>query len=239
MLNSLPNPEQEAQPVELRNPWAIVDLIVFGIFSFMAFIVLAFTASKFPEYVIPLQGLFDAALVVFIACWVRIVRGESFSRYIRFIWSSSFSTRTLITLGAGLAVAASLVSVFLKASAETPLEKFLNSTGAILLFVVLGVTVAPLMEEIVFRGFLFKVFSELGGFRLAVPATAVLFAVPHLLQLAGNSGAAITVFIVGAVLSVLRHRSNSVIPPIIVHTSYNATLFLLSPVGAVFEKFFK
>ena len=105
-----------------------MDLIVFAFFSFMAFIVLAFTASKFPSYVIPLQGLFDGALVVFIAGWVELSAANHLVD-IRFVWSSEFSTRTLITLGAILAVAASLVSLFLRASAETPLEKFLNSTG--------------------------------------------------------------------------------------------------------------
>jgi membrane protease YdiL (CAAX protease family) len=119
-----------------------------------------------------------------------------------------------------------------------PLEKLLSSKSAISLFVILGVTVAPLMEEIIFRGFLFQVLSEIGGFRLAVPGSALLFALPHFGQL-GNFGALALILVVGSLLSVLRHRSSSVIPPWIVHTSYNATLFALFVVGAILQKLLK
>jgi membrane protease YdiL (CAAX protease family) len=235
MFHSLPNrePDAVAQP---RNPWAVVDLLVFGIFAFIAFVGLAFAYTRLtPIYAIPLQGLFDCVLVVFIAFWIRTVRHSSFTEYVHFFRNRMLSMRSLVILGPTLAISGLLVSTLLP-SGPTPLEKFLTSRNAIVLFAVFGVAVAPLMEEIIFRGFLFKALWEIGGSRLAVPGSAVLFAAPHFPQLAGNWGAVVLIFIVGFILSVIRHRSNSIIPTFIVHTSYNATLFVLFLVGTILQK---
>jgi membrane protease YdiL (CAAX protease family) len=129
-----------------------------------------------------------------------------------------------------------LISAFLPSSGQTPLEKLLTSRSAILMFAVFGVAVAPLLEEIIFRGFLFQVLWEIGGPKVAILATAALFALLHAGQLAGNWGSVVLIFVVGCVLSFVRYRSNSIIPSFIVHTSYNATLFVLFALSSTVQK---
>ena len=237
MLHSFPNPETDFSSAEQRNPWALIDLIVFALF-FLALLVLVSPLSKLPViYAIPLQGLFNLALVGFIAVWVRFVRRSTFVEYINLFRSRIFSTRSLIALGSASALSVVLISPFLPTTGETPLEKLLTSRSAILMFAVFGVAIAPLLEEVIFRGFLFKVFWEIGGSRVAIVATAALFALLHAGQLAGNWASVILIFVVGCVLSFVRYRSHSIIPSFIVHTSYNATLFILSALGALAEKF--
>jgi uncharacterized protein len=236
MSHSLPNPEPVVPIGVQRNPWAVLDLFVFGIFFVMMLVLIAPLARVPVIYAIPLQGLFNVALVGFIALWIRLVRRSSFTEYIQFFRSRTFSRRSLITLGATSALSVLIVSAFLPTTGQTPLEKLLTTRNAILMFAVFGVAVAPMLEEIIFRGFLFKVLWEIGGTRIAVPVTAALFALLHAGQLAGNWGSVALIFVVGCILSVVRHRSNSIIPSFVVHTSYNAMLFLLFALSSLFQK---
>ena len=239
MFQSLPDPEPEIIFAEPRNPWALIDLVVFGVF-FLAMLVLIAPFARLPViYAIPLQGIFNIALVGFIAAWVRIVRRSSFKEYIHLFSNRTFSMQWLVTLGASAAVSVLFISAFLPTSGQTPLETLLTTRSAILMFAVFGVAVAPLLEEIIFRGFLFKALWEIGGSTLAVPVTAALFALLHAGQLAGNWGSVVLIFLVGGILSVIRHRSNSIIPSFIVHTAYNSTLFLLFAMSSVVQNLMK
>jgi membrane protease YdiL (CAAX protease family) len=174
--------------------------------------------------------------VGFIAGWIRIVRRSSFKEYIHFFPNRTFSVRSLLILGASLALSVLLISALLPSAGQTPLERLLTSKSAILMFAVFGVAVAPMLEEIIFRGFLFKVLWEIGGASAAILVTAALFALLHAGQLAGNWWSVLLIFIVGCILSVVRHRSNSIIPSFIVHTSYNATLFVLFAMSTLAQK---
>jgi len=236
MLQSLPNPEPELSAPEPRNRWAVIDLIVFGFFFLVMLIAIAPLARLPVIYAILLQGLFNIGLVGFIAGWIRIVRRTSFMGYIHFFPNRTFSVRSLVLLGSGSALSVLLISALLPSSGQTPLERLLTSRSAILMFAVFGVAVAPVLEEIIFRGFLFKVLWEIGGSRAAILVTAALFALLHAGQLAGNWWSVILIFLVGCILSIVRHRSNSIIPSFVVHTSYNATLFVLFAISTLAQK---
>jgi uncharacterized protein len=237
MLQSLPHPEPDIPVSEPRNPRAVVDLLAFGMFAVLMFLLMALAMTRLtPIYVVPLQGVFNLALVGFTAVWLRTVRHVSFREYVRLVPSHVIPTRKLIKLGTFLAASVSIVSLFLPVVPPTPLERFLNSPGAIFLFVLFGVAVAPFTEELLFRGFLFQVLREIGGFRLAIVGSAVLFAAPHFAQLGENLGAGLLIFVVGSTLSVIRYRTNSVIPSFVVHTAYNASLVLLAPLFSVLQK---
>jgi len=240
MFHSLPNPKADVDSAgESRNRWALIDLLVFGFF-FMAMLIAIAPLARLPViYAIPLQGIFNLALVGFIAGWVRIVRRSVFAEYIHFFRSYTFTTRSLIGVGITSAISVLLISAFLPSSGQTPLEKLLTSRSAIAIFAIFGVAVAPLLEEIIFRGFLFKVLWEIGGSRVAIVVTAALFALLHAGQLAGNVGSVVLIFAVGCLLSFVRYRSNSIIPSFIVHTSYNATLFVLFAVSSLAQKISK
>jgi membrane protease YdiL (CAAX protease family) len=42
--------------------------------------------------------------------------------------------------------------------------------------------------------------------------------------------------VLGFILSLARHRSNSLIPSFIIHTAYNSTLFGVSVIGALMQQ---
>jgi membrane protease YdiL (CAAX protease family) len=84
-------------------------------------------------------------------------------------------------------------------------------------FFLVGVVIAPIVEEIFFRGFLFQGFRHRYGWIAAILISSLLFAAAHL-----DPVAFIPTFILGAVLAYVYHRSNSVWPGIILHFLVNA-----------------
>lgn len=75
--------------------------------------------------------------------------------------------------------------------------------------------IAPVTEELLFRGFLLKAYSKASQ-RVGIFATAFLFAIFH-----GNLSQGILAFIVGIFLATIVVRHNSLVPSIIVHMSIN------------------
>ena len=224
---------------ERRNLWAVVDLFVFGLFAMamLAMLIALTPLDKIPViYAIPLQALFNVAVVGFTAGWIRITRGIPFTEYIHFFRTNTFSMRSMIILGLASALSVLFIAPLLPSNGPSPLEKQLTTRSAILMFAVFGVAVAPLFEEVIFRGFLFKVLWEIGGSKLAVPGSAVLFAGTHAPQLGENWYAVLLIFLVGLILAVVRQRSNSVIPSFIIHTSYNGAIFVLFALGTLLQK---
>lgn len=250
MINSLPDPLPEPEIPEPRNPWSAVDLIVFGLFF-------AFTILLLPEGIVRLwrffdptfrradlttvdlvlvQGMMNFVLVSFIVFLIKVVHGQSFLEAIHWYRNYNFSNGFLIALGAMLAISVLVVSSFFPPDTPPPIERLLSSTSAMWVFAIFGIGIAPLFEEIIFRGFLFKVLSDMRGVAVAVPVTAFLFALLHVPQLWGSWAGVALVFLVGYILSLMRERSNSLIPSLIIHTSYNGMLFGVFVVSALVQK---
>jgi membrane protease YdiL (CAAX protease family) len=229
--------------------WSVRDLIVFGMFFLLTVLFLPlgvisvvriFNPGAGPEDLsgvqqVLLQGLMDLMLVGFIFVLVRIHR-RSFRETIHWIRNYQYRTGFLITLGAFLALSVLAVSAFFPPSQPPPIEKLITSTESLYVFALFGIGVAPLVEEIIFRGFLFKVFGDVGGPALAVPATAALFTLLHIPQLWGSWAGIALIFVVGYVLSVVRARSHSLIPSFIIHTAYNGMLFGVFAVGTAVQR---
>ena len=250
MLSSLPDPPEIFEPPEPpRSPWTFADLVVFG-FLFavtvlflplgMFFVMQTFRpglqlADLTAVDQVVMSAAADIALVGCIMFLVKVVHGRSFRETIHWRRDYAFSTGSLISLGITLAITVLIVSSLFP-PVDTPIEKMLSTMKSLYVFVIFGVALAPLFEEIIFRGFLFKVFTDLGGPSVAIPLTSVLFALLHAQQLWGSWAGIALIFCVGFVLSVIRQRTNSVIPSLIVHVSYNAMLFGVYALSTLVQK---
>jgi membrane protease YdiL (CAAX protease family) len=80
-----------------------------------------------------------------------------------------------------------------------------------------GVIVAPVVEEVFFRGFVFAGLRGRYGWKKAALISAALFAVIHV-----TPTAMIPIFILGLIFAYLYHRSNSIWPAVLMHISTNA-----------------
>ena len=94
-------------------------------------------------------------------------------------------------------------------------------------FGIFSIVVAPFMEELFFRGFLYAALARAQGTATSVLVTAVAFMAVHGAQLNFHWAALLPIFLVGLVLTVVRARTRSLAASVLVHISYNATLFLM------------
>ena len=83
-------------------------------------------------------------------------------------------------------------------------------------FFLVGAVLAPLVEEIFFRGFLFQGFRARYGWVPGLLLSSVIFAIAHL-----DPASLIPTFILGCLLAYLYQRSNSVWPGVILHMLVN------------------
>ena len=80
----------------------------------------------------------------------------------------------------------------------------------------------PVVEEVVFRGFVLDMASERYGDWFSIFISAFLFAIVHV---AGMT--VVNAFIAGLIFGYLRIRTGSLWPPIIVHFLWNTHLYLI------------
>ena len=89
-----------------------------------------------------------------------------------------------------------------------------------------GILVAPLVEETMFRGFLYPIVARRFGVTAGVIVTGTLFGAMHAQQLWGGWGQIGLLIGVGIVLTWVRARTGSVTASYFVHLGYNSLLFL-------------
>jgi membrane protease YdiL (CAAX protease family) len=110
-----------------------------------------------------------------------------------------------------------------------------GTTSGLLLHLAAGAIVAPIGEEILFRGFMVTAWARSNGARVAVLRAALLFAVAHVLTVGSDSfQTAASLAFVGAVgrlpvalaLGWIYLRSGTIWAPIGLHGAFNAILII-------------
>jgi uncharacterized protein len=94
------------------------------------------------------------------------------------------------------------------------------SWGARLALGAAAVLLAPVAEEMMFRGILYPVIRQAGYRRLALWGTSLLFAAVHL-----NLATFVPLLMLALVLTALYERTNNLLAPIIAHLLFNALNF--------------
>jgi membrane protease YdiL (CAAX protease family) len=141
-----------------------------------------------------------------------------------------FSPLSLALTGFALVLISFALQILLRTpDVETPFSKMLESGwGSRLAISLFGVTIAPVVEELLFRGFLQPVLVSAAGVFPGILATSVLFGAVHLTQNAGLWQAGLTITVAGFAFGVVRHISGSTRASSIVHIAYNLVPFVLT-----------
>ena len=136
-------------------------------------------------------------------------------------------------------VTALLAAVLVPALGVTPPSP-LPPTGTVagtLLHLLAGAVIAPISEEILFRGVALTAWARTSGPRQAILRSAILFALAHVLLLGGDdfrqAAALVAVAAIGRLpvafaLSWAYLRSGSIWAPIALHATFNAILILVA-----------
>lgn len=179
-----------------------------------------------PYFLITVQFFLYVLLWGFLFLLITRKYGRPFARSVGLRRLPSEQMRRFAWLGFGLALIVMLGSSLFPSMQRTPLERIFGEGRAIYLLGLFGILVAPFVEELIFRGFLFPIFEKLGGSRVAVLVTALIFSGLHVPQLWGSWPAITLIFLVGLVFSFIRARTGLLTPCWITHLMYNSTLVL-------------
>ncbi len=191
-------------------------------FSGMAIVDLA----RDPLVIIPAQFLAYIVLVIFMYQMVAREYRRPFLRTVRWQWPAGHWA-AFVALGVALAVSGQLLSALLPVPKSLPIDQFFRTRAGAYVMAVFGVTVAPFVEELFFRGFLYPVLARRLGMLSGVVLTALGFALVHASQLAHAWGPLLVLFLVGSVLTAVRALTKSVAASMLVHIGYNLTLFTM------------
>jgi len=175
-----------------------------------------------------------AAYPVVIVFMIAVVGGksdESFWRAIRWNWPGPAALGFFVA-GTLFAAVVEFASRLMPIPKSLPVDKFFSDATGAYLMVAFGVTLAPLLEELFFRGLLYPLLRRSWGVTAGVVVTAGAFACIHGIQLGWAWAPVLAIFVVGIVLTLVRERSNSVGASFLMHCGYNATLFALLWVGS-------
>lgn len=110
---------------------------------------------------------------------------------------------------------------------SVPFEEFFRTPASAYMLAAFGVLVAPLVEEIFFRGFLYPALARPLGVGWAVVITSLFFALVHSGQLANAWAPLLVLFVVGSALTIVRAVTKSVATCVLIHMAYNLTLFTI------------
>ena len=158
----------------------------------------------------------------------------------------------LIPLLAGLVFAglAAYATMSREVQPETPLSQVISETQSSWLqvgFLVLAVLMAPFIEEIIFRGYIFYVIRRVAGGIAAFVIVAAIFGLMHFQQYWGDWLVIALITGLGFVLTFFRLAWGTSIPGILMHYTFNFTmtiipvvsLFLANPFYARYQMFYQ
>ena len=231
------------QPLWAENPpWTGLDVLqiaVLTIVSIMIFLPTVAAAAqrllyprlgfvevlKYPLVSVGAQLLAYILVLGFMVSVVKRVPGREFWKEVRWKWPATWSAYLLA--GVILSVGLQGVAHVLPMPKELPIDRFFQTKQEAWALAVFGMTLAPLMEELFFRGFLYPVLVRRLGVGVAVFLTAASFALLHALQLGMAWGPVLVIFLVGLTLTITRAVTKSVAPGFLMHVAYNGTISVL------------
>jgi membrane protease YdiL (CAAX protease family) len=247
-----PNASEYLPPVvnpvsaDFRVPWGWADLAAFVVLAIAGFLLLSLLIStglavsgvdlrrlqKSPHEVILLniliQVILDLGLIAYLALQMRVRFRSTFWRTIgwRKIETGRFPLTAvyfgLILAGFFLSIIVSLGSALFPPNKDLPIEILFQDRNTTLLFMLIAVFLAPVVEETIFRGYIYPVIGRSFGMAWSIVATGTLFGLLHAEQLWGGWGQIALLVFVGIVLTFARAFSRSVVTGFVIHTSYNS-----------------
>jgi len=149
-------------------------------------------------------------------------RRPDFLAAIHWNWPSNIAVYVFV--GFALSLALQGLAHLLPMPKELPIDSFFRTPAEAWALGILSVTLAPLVEELFFRGFLYPVLARSLGLPVAVFLTALGFALLHGAQLGFAWGPVLVIFLVGIVLTMVRGKQNSVAASVLIHMAYNGTI---------------
>jgi membrane protease YdiL (CAAX protease family) len=180
--------------------------------------------TRNPDVILLSQLVLYAAVFALMYRLLKI-RTKLFWQPVSWNWPAR-SWPGFLFVGGVLYFALAGMSVLLPIPKHLPIDRLFQTTHGAAIMSAFAITLAPLMEELFFRGFLYPVLARRLGAVASVVITAAAFGLLHCAQLK-YSWAVLIIFLVGVMLTTVRAITKSVGASFLVHVGYNATLSAL------------
>jgi membrane protease YdiL (CAAX protease family) len=183
-------------------------------------------------------GILPTHLLTLIIVWMVVTEGgrRPFWKTIGFEWPQNLSPVATTLLSVLLAVLLFGVAwgvTKLYGDSKTDLDFLIESsiyTRIATAFV--AVATAPLIEELIYRGVLYRALEKAGGAAVAIPIVSLLFAGVHVYQYRNNIAVIIVITLLSITLTVVRAITGKVLPAFIIHLVFNGIQSVLIVLGA-------
>lgn len=178
-------------------------------------------------FLLPAQLVSYLVVVGFMAFIVAARHNRTLGEAVH--WNLPSGTRWLTALSGGAAlglgsqVASSILSRWIPKT--LPIDQYFHDAASAYMLAGFGILVAPVVEELFFRGFVYPALARWTGAATSIILTGGAFSLLHEGQLAHAWAPLLILFFVGVVLTIVRARTNSVATSILVHMGYNGVLF--------------
>lgn len=210
----------------------------------------------------PEQLLREPRVVIPSMSFAYLVTGAILAAVFTWLWQRPFAVGVqwnfgvvrrhwvrLLAGGAALSVVVQLLSYFLPVPKTLPIDDFFRTSGDVWMVALFGTLIAPLFEELAFRGFLLPSLASTWDWvrgrrepvvdqgvaeEWSVPAvvvscalTSVAFALVHADQLAHAWAPLSVLFGVSLALCAVRLWTKSLAASTFIHATYNGTIFTI------------
>jgi membrane protease YdiL (CAAX protease family) len=248
--NEIPAPNYRQLPEDLRVPWGWIDLALFVLVAFLGTIVISLflgigfslfrmhpghvenSLAEKSLFLILSQTALSVALLGYLFVHLRVRFELPFWRTIgwRPLETGALPRRlvflSLVLGGFSLSLLIQLASAAFQNKTKMPIEMFFQDRRSAFLLMLMGILVAPLVEETIFRGYIYPVLARSFGIGAGVVITGTMFGLLHAPQLWGGWGQIALLIVVGIVFTAARAVSRTVVASYLLHVSYNSFLFI-------------
>jgi uncharacterized protein len=247
---------QLSLPDDLRVSWSWPHFIIFIFFAVSSFIAVQTTLAIYyaphqhlsqkqleqyllnkPQFLFGTNVLWYAAIFLFLYVTLSVLRGSPFWSSLgwkrlranaagraRSPWAYFFS-------GLGLALFVFAASAGIHSKENMPIQEILKNRNSAMLLMAMAVFVAPLVEETVFRGYLYPLFAKSFGIFPGIVVTGVLFGLMHGAQLGWTWGIVALLILVGIIFTMARAYTGTVFASFLLHLGYNSMIAVATIIG--------
>jgi membrane protease YdiL (CAAX protease family) len=165
-------------------------------------------------------------------------------QYDRPFWQSlgwtpfAMPAATVVLAGGGAAIGMIVAGalIHLPQNANQMSELLQQGNVALVLMTIFGVGIAPLCEELAFRGFLQPLLVRSFGAWAGILIAGVAFGLLHFQEYGNSWRHALLLSGAGACFGWMRHITRSTKASVLMHASYNGLLFLLLGISLLVER---
>ncbi len=187
-------------------------------------------------------GILPTHMLTFVIVWLLITYGgrRPFWKNIDFDWPRNASPMVVTLVSVLVATLLFLLAIgvtSLYGERKTDLDILIESsiyTRIATAFV--AVATAPLVEEIVYRGLLYRTLEKAAGMGVAIALVSLLFAGVHVFQYRNNIAVIIVITLLSITLTVSRAVTGKLLPSFIIHLVFNGIQSVLIVLGGFINK---